>query len=303
MRRFAAAFALLTAVGLTAGTDLRMPGVAAIQAQSGTACDRQCLTAVMTQYLDSIVSHAPKAAPLAPGVRVTEDAVEIKPGEGIWKTATKLRPYRVDFIDVRQGVAAVHAVLEEGASPVLFAARLKVVNGQVTEIETMVVRNASEGVLFAPENLKEPRPGMAYMPTASERMPRDEMVRMAQRYPAGLRAGSFVTADVPFAPNAYRFENGVQMAGPGCTFQPPGCENMRTQQIPTLPEVKERLVAVDEEKGVVLFRLDFGKGSLPGAKFAGQSLVTFEAFKVYGGNVHAAEAIFEAMPAGGSSNW
>ena len=78
---------------------------------------------------------------------------------------------------------------------------------------------------------------------------------------------------------------------------------MRTQQSPTLPEVKERLVAVDEEKGVVLFRLDFGKGSLPGAKFAGQSLVTFEAFKVYGGNVHAAEAIFEAMPAGGSSNW
>jgi hypothetical protein len=89
---------------------------------------------------------------------------------------------------------------------------------------------------------------MAYMPSASERMPREEMVRMAQRYPAGLRAGSFVTADVPFADDAYRFENGVQMAGPGCTFQPPGCENMRTQQIPTLPEVKERLVAVDKRK-------------------------------------------------------
>jgi hypothetical protein len=257
----------------------------------------------MTRYLDSLVKHDPSAAPLAPTVRITEDAVEIRPGEGIWKTATRLRPYRVDFIDVREGVAAVHAVLEEGATPVLFAARLKVAAGAITEIETMVVRSAAEGALFAPDNLKEPRPRMAYMPPPAERMPRDEMIRLAQRYPAGLRAGSFVTADVPFAPDAYRFENGVLMAGPGCTFQPPGCENMRTQRIPRLPDVKERLVAVDEEKGVVLFRLDFGKGSLPGRGGGGRSLVTFEAFKVYGGQVHAAEAIFEGMPADTPSGW
>jgi hypothetical protein len=67
--------------------------------------------------------------------------------------------------------------------------------------------------------------------------------------------------------------------------------------------VTERLVAVDEAMGVVLFRLDFGRGSLPGAKFEGQSLVTFEAFKVYGGQMHAAEAVFEAAPLGASSGW
>jgi hypothetical protein len=55
--------------------------------------------------------------------------------------------------------------------------------------------------------------------------------------------------------------------------------------------------------GTVLFRLDFGRGSLPGPSTAGQSLVTFEAFKVYGGMVHAAEAIFEAAPTGASSGW
>jgi hypothetical protein len=32
-------------------------------------------------------------------------------------------------------------------------------------------------------------------------------------------------------------------------------------------------------------------------------LVTFEAFKVYGGQVHAAEAIFEAQPAEGPFGW
>ena len=45
----------------------------------------------------------------------------------------------------------------------------------------------------------------------------------AERYPAGLKIGSFVKVDTPFAPEAYRFENGRLMAGPGCTFIP-GCD-------------------------------------------------------------------------------
>jgi hypothetical protein len=106
---------------------------------------------------------------------------------------------------------------------------------------------------------------------------------------------------VPFAPKAYRFENGVLMAGPGCTFQPPSCESMRTQRIPTLAGLTQRLVAVDEEMGVVLLWTNFGPNSLPGP--GGRSLVTFEAFKVYGGQVHAAEAIFEGQPSGTTSGW
>lgn len=264
------------------------------------ACDRSCLTGIMTQYLDALTARNPAALPLATGARFTENREEMAVGEGLWKTATARRPYRVDVIDVRDGVAAVHTVIEENGTPLLLAARLKVVDRRITEIETMVVRNA---VLFAPQNLERPTATMTYAPSAAERMSREAMVRIASRYPAGLRAGSFVTADVPFAPGAYRFENGVRMAGPGCTFQPPSCEDMRNQTIPTLPEVTERLVAVDEEMGVVLYYLDFGRGSLPGRGGGGQALVTFEAFKVYGGQVHAAEAIFDSAPAGASSGW
>ena len=187
--------------------------------------------------------------------------------------------------------------------PILFAARLKVVDRTISEIESMVVRTQAESMLFAPANLTAPAAGMTYMPKPSERMPRDQMVAIAERYPAGLRAGSFVTVDAQFAPDAYRFENGVRMAGPGCTFQPPSCENMRSQRIPTLPEVKQRLIAVDEEAGVVLFWLAFGRGSLPGAAFEGKGLVTFEAFKVYGGSIHAAEAVFKALPLDAPSGW
>ena len=270
-------------------------------AQAQALCDRECLGAIMTRYLNAMVAHDPSSLPVADNAKFTEDAVQMKLGEGAWKTVTKLRPYRVDYIDVQQGVAAVHTVVEENGMPVLFAARLKVADRKLTEIETMVVRNREEGALWGPENLNEPTAMMRYTPTAAERMPRAQMIEIAGRYPAGLKAGSFEKSDVPFAPNAYRFENGIRMAGPGCTFQPPSCENMRTQRIPTLAGLTQRLVAVDEEQGVVLFWMNFGPGSLPGP--GGRSLVTFEAFKVYGGQVHAAEAIFEGQPSGGSSGW
>jgi hypothetical protein len=267
-------------------------------------CDRSCLAGVLTAYLGSLVAHDPKAAPLAANARFTEDARELPLGEGLWKTATRLRPFRTDFLDPQTGTAAVHTVIEEHGVPALLAARLRVMNRRITEVETIVVRSQQEGALFAPDALTQASLAMTTPPPASQRMSRDAMAELALRYPAGLRVGSFEKSDVPFAPQAYRFENGVRMAGPGCTFRPPSCENMRSQQLPTLAGIVAHVVAVDEENGTVLTWMDFGPGSLPGPEGAApRSLVTFEAFKVYGGQVHAVEAIFEGMPNGTPSGW
>jgi len=275
-----------------------------LAAQSATSCDRACLAGVMTAYLDSLVAHDPSKAPLAANARFTEDAKELRVGDGLWRTASKLRPFRADFLDVATGTAATHAVVEENGMPVLLAARLKVDGRRITEVETIVVRSREEGALFAPEALAQPSPAMVKAPPGSARMSRDAMAEMALRYPGGLKVGSFEKSDVPFAPDAYRLENGVRMAGPGCTFRPPSCENMRAQQLPTLAGIVAHVVAVDEENGTVLLWMDFGPGSLPGPPGAApRSLVTFEAFKVYGGQVHAVEAVFEGMPPNTPSGW
>ena len=68
---------------------------------------------------------------------------------------------------------------------------------------------------------------------------------------------------------------------------------MKNQAIPTHPGVTYRVAAVDEEMGTVWLHQDFGGGSVPGGK-ADVRFSTFEAFKVYGGKIHAAEAILEA---------
>jgi hypothetical protein len=108
-----------------------------------------------------------------------------------------------------------------------------------------------------------------------------------------------VTVDVPFTTEAYRFENGRLMAGPGCTFFA-GCEDIKNQRIPTLSGITHKVAAVDEESGIVLLRMNFG----PGATFDGNNtLDVWEAFKVYGGHVHAVEAFMEVTPIGASSGW
>jgi hypothetical protein len=60
-------------------------------------------------------------------------------------------------------------------------------------------------------------------------------------------------------------------------------------------------VAVDEELGLVLLRLDFGPGSLMGADE--RWLHAWEAFKIYNGEIHAAEAFMRGMPANTPSGW
>ena len=267
--------------------------------QAGARCDRECLRNFITQYLDAMVAHNPKSLPTAPTLRFTEDTKTLPLGEGLWKNASKIRTYRQDFLDVREGVAASHVIVEEGGKPVMLALRLKIVDKKITEIETMVTRSREEGAIFNIEALQKARPEMNIVPDASQRMSRAEAIRIAEFYPVGLKVGgTFAAVNAPFAPNAYRLENGQMMAGPGARA---GSENIKTQSIIEHPDITYRLAAVDEELGLVLFRLDFGN---TGDRYGkGNALTTFEAFKVYGGQIHAVEAFIDIMPAGVPSGW
>jgi hypothetical protein len=262
------------------------------------ACGRECLRGFITQYLDAMVSHNPKAIPTAPNARFTEDTKTLPLGEGLWKGASKIRSYRQDVLDVREGVAASYVVVEENGTPVMLALRLKIEKKKITEIETMVTRSKAEGGFFDIEKLTTPRAAMNVVPDASQRMSRSELIRIAEIYPAGLKVGgTFNAVNAPFAPDAYRIENGTITAGPGARA---GSENIGIQKVMAHPAISYRLAAVDEELGVVLFRLDFGNTKSYGP---GNALTLFEAFKIYGGQIHAVEAFMDYMPENTPSGW
>jgi len=262
------------------------------------ACDRECLRGFVTQYLSAMVAHNPAALPLAANARFTEDTATMKLGEGLWKKASGLRSYRQDILDVREGVASSQVIAEEAGSPVMLVLRLKISENKITEIETQVTRSRAEGAIFNIDAIKTPGKAMGVAPEKSQLASREEAVRIAQLYPAGLKIGSFVTVNAPFAPDAYRIENGTITAGIGCSRA--GCENMQTQTIMKHPAITTRVAAVDEEMGIVLLRMNFGD---TGSYGPGNALVVWEAFKVYGGQIHAVEAFMRVMPAGAGSGW
>ena len=281
-------------------------------------CDRGCLRNMMTTYLNALIAQDPGKAPLASNVRFTEDSKDLKLGDGFWKTATKLGDYRHDFIDVKDQVVASHVTVEESGKRAMYTVRLKVANGKITEIETLVT-HAGDRMGGGGANMAA-RPDMGVEPPAGQKNKREELLRVADFYPKGLTVGSFDKVDAPFAKDAFRIENGFIMAGEGCGRGTPsgrpagsagaigaaapqdvaGCLNIRTQKIIGHPDLTKSVAAVDEEQGIVLLWMNFGDTGTYGA---GNALIAFEAFKVFGGQMHAVQAFLKVLPKDTKRGW
>jgi hypothetical protein len=270
-------------------------GVASNAAQTANTCDRECLRGKVTQLLYAFVKHDVSGLPVAEKLRVTEDAVE-KPlaKVGLVTTVTRLRGFRQDIIDERSGVAGADVVVEESGAPVMLVMRLKVVAGKLTEVELVATRSRTEGLIFNIDGLSAPSEVMNYAPRPEQLPTRDEAVKAALHYPAGLNAAkTFADVNAPFAADAYRYENGQVMAGPDCKFAP-GCQNIATQSLAIfnrLGDVQTRVVAVDERMGIVWLRMAWGV-----RERGGDQLTVWEAFKVYDGKIHAVEAFMRILP-------
>jgi hypothetical protein len=271
-------------------------GVVAIAAQPApAACDRECLRGKVTQLLSALVKHDVKGLPVADTLRVTEDAVEKPLAQvGLVRTVTRLRGFRQDVIDERAGVAGAHVVVEESGAPVLLVVRLKVVADKLTELELVATRGRAEGLIFNIDGLGATSAMMNYAPRSEQLATRDEAIKAALKYPEGLNAAkTFAAVNAPFAPDAYRYENGQLMAGPDCKFAP-GCENIATQSLAIferLGDALTRVVAVDERMGIVWLRMAWGV-----QKSGGDQLTVWEMFKVYDGQLHAVEAFMRILP-------
>ena len=272
----------------------RYATVAALVLFSGSAaeaaeCDRECLRGMITTYVEAIVAHTPQSLPLAQNVRFTEDSRELKLGDGAWKTVTRAGSFRQDYLDVRRGIAASHVELYEEAGQLQYSVVLRIVDQKITGVETLLNRIAPTSK-FQPDSLGKPLRKMNDPVPRDKRMPRADLIRVALTYPEGLRIGNF--ADVtPFAKDAYRVENGVFIAGEGCPRAT--CTGLYTQRVILHSNVIASVAAVDEEAGIVLLWMNFGYTNSYGPNNA---LVTFEAFKIWGGEIQVVNAFFRIMP-------
>lgn len=271
----------------------------AVQAASKSVpvptCDRECLRSTVTAYLYALLKHDASKLPVSDKLRVTEDAIE-KPlaKVSLLTSVTRLRGFRQDILDERAGMAGADVIVEESGAPTMLVVRLKVVDQKITEIETVATRSRAEGLIFNIDGLSAPSEVMNYAPRSEQLSSRDDAIKAALHYPAGLNsAKTFAAVDAPFAPDAYRYENGQVMAGPDCKFAP-GCQNISTQSLAIfnrLGKVATRVIGVDERMGIVWLRMAWGV-----RESGGDQLTVWETFKVYDGQIHAVEAFMKILP-------
>jgi hypothetical protein len=252
-------------------------GGAGTGAAASTDCDRACLLKMMQSYLDAVVAHDPTKIPLSPSLKMTDNGMPAKPGDGLWKTATMLvADERLDYADPTTKNVGTQCVINEGSSPAMYEVRLKVDAGQITEIETMTVRqdNAANG-FFSPSKLK-PEPVFLQMPDASQRMTRDQLMMTMEMYLDYLE-GKRNGMQVPFDSGCKRYENGFETAS-GAAFN--------TQMWSF--QVTRRILIIDEEAGIVWGMFPFMQTANP--------LVVGEAFKMMSNKIMMIQAIMAYIP-------
>ena len=160
-------------------------------------------------YMEALIAHKPAQLPLAPRVKNTEDGVRLDPGDGFWRTAQGKGSYRLFNADVETGNVTFLGTMREVPSlPVIFAARLKVVNRQITEIENYVVRDA----FYAKQMEDLGRPGAVFtqpIPQA-QRATRAALVQTVNNYLSAIQLNNGKGNYAFFAPDCNRFQNSVQ---------------------------------------------------------------------------------------------
>src|SRR5678815_3521594 len=110
------------------------------------ACDRRCLEGILERYLDALIEHDPSAVPLAAAARYTENGQRLTVGDGLWRSVRSKGKYRFIVADPEaQQVAFIGTLEEQNADPLLgtpalIALRLKVVAGEITEVEQFITR-------------------------------------------------------------------------------------------------------------------------------------------------------------------
>ena len=163
---------------------------ASAQAQG---CDRACLRTLLDQYLAAIVKHDPAAAPLVVGFRQTENAINTRPGNGVWKTVTALGKLQRKYFDPVSGQAAYFGTVEEGSETAIVNIRVRVENRKLTEAEWSLARANDPGLqgprreggppanLHNPEYLTQNPPPDRVVPR-NQRSDRDSLIRIVDSY-------------------------------------------------------------------------------------------------------------------------
>jgi hypothetical protein len=187
-------------------------------AAAADECDRACLQAVAEKYLAAMPTHDPSNAPLAHDARYTEGGVELTLPDGLWRSVGSIGTYRLFVTDPQAGSVGFFAKATENGAPVLISTRLKVVKGQITEIESIGARLTATiggGPSSQPRVDQLGNTARKQFVTdlpPNQRRTREQLARIVNGYFSGIENNTGAKPPA-FAEDCLRLENGSQTSG------------------------------------------------------------------------------------------
>ncbi|MEO6078330.1 MAG: hypothetical protein ABIQ86_00920 [Steroidobacteraceae bacterium] len=277
------------------------------------SCDRACLTRYIDAYYAALFAKDARALPQAAKARITLNGDEVPLARAFWPAAQKVR-WRFDIVNERLGDTGTQVVVTNAdGSETIEILRLKVANGAITEMEIIRCNKGDAGdPWWGPEQLdKEPSAFLKLPIPPSERNSYYELVSVADGYWRAFQTNGtpeYHRTDV--MPDTTRFENGVHFTG-----------TVRNGKYATVAEGFDRgqfigrnlwdlrHAVVDEERGIVLTVLRFGKvdGVQNAASVTQIDRIVGEFFSVKSGKIQEVQAVLvnrqDAKPTGWDTKW
>lgn len=293
-----------------------------VDAQS---CDRTCLENLLRDYVAAVIAHDPGRLPLAREIKFTENGQRLPLGDGLWHTASARGAYALELADVERGQAVLLGTIREVDVPAVLVARLGVIERNIAEIETLVIRDRELAERL--DVIGQPRHTWYEAVPEAERLPRAELVRIANLYFSGIERNDG-KGDYPLADDCARLENGLVLAGDVALVSPRakgrpngpqvGClEQFRSGIFYYVTRIRDRrFVVVDPERSLVFAFAFFDNaggdsrfGTLPDGRrveSGPKSPWTWqiaEAFKIENGKIGPVESVIHGVPYGMGSGW
>lgn len=288
-------------------------------AAEGNKCDRECLKGLTDGYLAALVARDPSRLSVTPDLKFTENTNRLKLGDGLWQTVDQLGTYKLYVEDPENHQAAFYGTVKENGKTALLGVRLKENARRITELETMVVRQAS-GIHGTFDALEKPDPVWEQPIPAGERVSRQQLIHAADQYFTGIVES---TGDiVPFSDNCLRIENGRQTAPKPASASGPAmsCQQLfNTKMYNYIHEVTDRrFLVIDQERGLVVafamfqhpgniktpVRLDTGgqPQQFPLASYPNTTQI-MEVFQLRSGKIHNIFAYIALQPYRQNPGW
>lgn len=265
---------------------------AAQPSPSSVACDQECLSKVMTDFLAAMTTGKPGTVPLGDQAEVRENTRIITLDASTWKQVKAVRSTMI-FGDPATGNVVLRAGVElPDGKPGYISTRLKVVpGGRITDVE--IAADTSARVVGSYVWNLDPQ-FTAVLPP-DQRISRVALEALGRRYFHGLSTHQPVAADFDDA-RCNRFHSGQQVTNAGQNTVEGGparsCVSSNEGDRPWGPANEQRLSVVDPERGLV-----FGITLLHYLKSPDQRVMyVSEVFKVVGGRIVKIDNIGLMMP-------